>query len=280
VRAWTAALRIASFVAGLLVGLPAAAAEESIAISDSLAANADELAVKQGGQGFGQIFKWRIGEHAVISSKLHTTNVTTKSNLLKTKTERHSTTEFAFIMCNPTSDSVSVTAVRRVMDESTSEFKLGKHLGLGENGLLHASDSCTATIVVSGDTAQTWTFLKASISAPQFDWAAYLSDGTRRVLLSAVTANARSDSTHRGFFSQFAAHIIPPAMGYEFFEDGRSICALQTFGGRSRKNPRRVWMHRGLDARMKLVLAAAMTTVLQIETSSTGLEPPDEDSVH
>jgi hypothetical protein len=81
VRAWTAALRIASFVAGLLVGLPAAAAEESIAISDSLAANADELAVKQGGQGFGQIFKWRIGEHAVISSKLHTTNVTTKSNL-------------------------------------------------------------------------------------------------------------------------------------------------------------------------------------------------------
>jgi hypothetical protein len=69
-------------------------------------------------------------------------------------------------------------------------------------------------------------------------------------------------------------------MGYEFFEDGRSICALQTFGGLSRKNPRRVWMHRGLDARMKLVLAAAMTTVLQIESSRTGLEPPDEDSVH
>jgi hypothetical protein len=186
-------LRAGCILAGLLVGLPAFAAEESIAISDSLAAHADQLIVKEGGQGFGQINKWSIGDHAVISSKLHATHVTSKSNLLNTKLERHSTTEFTFVMCNPTADSVSVTAVRRAMDES---------------------------------------------------------------------------------------RLIPPAMGYEFLEDGHSICALQTFGGRSLKNSRRVWMHRELDAGMKLVLAAAMTTILEIESSRTGLEPPDEDNPH
>ena len=76
------------FLAGLLVGLPASAAEKSIAISDSLAAHADLWIVKEGGQWFGQINKWSIGEDAVISSKLHSTNVTSKTNLLKTKLER------------------------------------------------------------------------------------------------------------------------------------------------------------------------------------------------
>ena len=273
-------LRAVWFLAGLLVAFPARAAEESIAISDSLAAHADQWIVKEGGQGFGQINKWRIGDHAVISSKLHTTNVTSKTNLLKTKMERHSTTEFEFIMCNPTADSVSVTAVRRAMDESTYEFKLGKSVGLGSNALLHASDSCMATLVVHGDSSRTWTLLKASISAPALDWAAFLSDGTRTVLLSPVRANPKADHSHQGLFSRLASQMIPPAMGYEFLEDGHSICALQTLGGMSTKNARRVWMHRELDPRMKLVLAAAMATILQIESSRTGLEPPDEDSPH
>jgi serine/threonine protein kinase len=40
---------------------------------------------------------------------------------------------------------------------------------------------------------------------------------------------------------------------------------------------RMVWMRRDLPASLKLMLAAAITTVLQVESSSTGLEPPDEE---
>jgi hypothetical protein len=83
-----------------LVALTASAAEQSIAISDSLAVNADQLIVKMGNSWFVQISRWRIGDYAVVSSKLHATNVTSKTNLLKTKMERHSTTKFTFIMCN------------------------------------------------------------------------------------------------------------------------------------------------------------------------------------
>src|SRR5438046_10353981 len=67
----------------------------------------------------------------------------------------------------------------------------------------------------------------------------------------------------------------PPAMGYEFIENGKSLCALQTYGGGPNGGSPIVWMDRGLEARPKLMLAAAMTTVLQIESSSTGLESPD-----
>jgi hypothetical protein len=272
-------VRAAAILAGLLVACPAFAEEESIAISDSLALHADPLIVKMGSQGFGQIPKWRIGDYAVVSSTLKATRVDSKSNLLETRTERHSTTAFTFVLCGAAPESVFVQVVRRAMDETTKEFKLGKSVGLGSNGVVRESDSCTATIVVRGDTSATWTLLKASISAPERSYEAVLTDGTRRVVLAPVTAHARPDSTRRRFFSRVASRLVPPAMGYEFLENGRSIGALQTFGGTSRKNPRRVWMHRDLDARSKLVLAAAMATILEVETSATGLEPPDESIV-
>jgi len=53
-----------------------------------------------------------------------------------------------------------------------------------------------------------------------------------------------------------------PALGYEFIESGQSLGAVQYFGG-SFDFTQVVWMHSGLDARTKLILAAAMTAVLQ-----------------
>jgi hypothetical protein len=61
-------------------------------------------------------------------------------------------------------------------------------------------------------------------------------------------------------------------MGYEFVEDGRSLCAIQTFGGLYKETGRMVWMHRSLEARDKLVLAAAITAILQMESSQERVE--------
>ena len=66
-------------------------------------------------------------------------------------------------------------------------------------------------------------------------------------------------------------------MGYEFTENGHSLCAFQSFGGGLRGGTRAVWMERSLDAKLKLMLAAAMTTILQVDSSDTGLETPDEE---
>ena len=64
----TRALHAAWLLAGLCIAFPAVAEEETIAISDSLAANADPLPVKVGSQGFGKI-KYQIGDYAVVSGK-------------------------------------------------------------------------------------------------------------------------------------------------------------------------------------------------------------------
>ncbi len=248
------ALRPVLLLAGLLVNLPASAAQEFIVISDSLAANADTLTVKEGSQWWGRISKWRIGDYTVVSSKLKSTRITAKSNLFKTKTVRHSTTQFAFVLGNTTTNFATVNAVRHVMDLSSHEMKLSKSVSLGSEELVQASDSCNAVITVNGDTTETWTLLKSSTSAPERGYEAFLTNGERTILLTPVRA-----------------------MGYEFIEGGQAICALQTFGGTARGNWRMVWMHRGLDGRVKLILAAAITTVLQVESSATGLEPPKED---
>jgi hypothetical protein len=273
-----AALRAASLATGLCVALPAFAAEETIALSDSLAANADALTVKVGGQGFGKISKYQIGDYAVASSKLASTHIDEKSNFLKTKFERHSITKFSFVMQNASPGSVSVEAVRHAMDASTHEFKITKSVGVGSNELLEQSDSCTATIVVQVDTTETWSLLKRSSTVPELQYEAYLSNGTRKVFLVPVRGAPRGDGApKKSLFTRMVHGVVPLPIGYEFVENGQAIAALQTFGGMSTKNSQRAWMDRRLDPRSRLLLAAAMTTVLQVESSNTGLEPPDEE---
>ena len=60
-----------------------------------------------------------------------------------------------------------------------------------------------------------------------------------------------------------------PALGYEFIENGQSISALQYFGGGALGyNKNIVWIHNSLDEKVKLILAAASTAILQIKTDS------------
>ena len=76
---------LAIFALAVLAALPASAAHRNIVVSDSLLANADQLKVKMGAQWMG-IHKWRVGDYAVVSSKLGWTTTSTTTNLFKTRT--------------------------------------------------------------------------------------------------------------------------------------------------------------------------------------------------
>src|SRR5207249_2855285 len=150
--------------------------------------------------------------------------------------------------------------------------------GLGDNDLTQASDSCIAVIVVNRDTTDTWTLFKIATSAPResLDFQAFLTNGTRTIVLTPVRSKSKPDNSgHKSFLLRLLSQSWPPAMGYEFIENGKSLCALHAYGGGPNGGSPIVWMDRGLEARSKLMLAAAMTTVLQLESSSTGLESPD-----
>ena len=54
-----------------------------------------------------------------------------------------------------------------------------------------------------------------------------------------------------------------------FTEDGLSLCAVEYFSsGISGSAKNTIWMRKGGDARLQLVLAAAMTAVLEFETAA------------
>ena len=262
---------IALCLAGGLCAAPLAlAAPPAIPISDSLVANADQLNVKMGSQWFGQIAKWRIGPYAVVSSKLEATRIRTNTNLLKTKSDSTLTTHFSFVMSDDASHSATVTATRAFINRSEHEFKLNKTVGLGSEGLILESDSLGALITVHADTTENWTLLKNSMidANERGTVEAHLLNGERKIVITPVFADRRGDKSQRpSFFSRLAANAIPPAMGYEFVEEGRSLCAIQTFGGSLRGNARMVWMHKSLDAGTKVALAAAITAMLQMESS-------------
>src|SRR5262249_51950922 len=77
------------------------------------------------------------------------------------------------------------------------------------------------------------------------------------------------------FASRVAMQFHPPAMGFEFVEAGRSLGAVEYFSsGISGMYKNTVWMAKDADPRMRLVLAAAMTAVLELECQ----EQPAEES--
>jgi hypothetical protein len=58
-------------------------------------------------------------------------------------------------------------------------------------------------------------------------------------------------------------------MGYEFVENGRSLCAVEYFSsGLAGSAKNTVWMDRNADTRLQLVLAAAMTAVLELQAAA------------
>ena len=60
-----------------------------------------------------------------------------------------------------------------------------------------------------------------------------------------------------------------PALGYEFIENDQSLSALQYYGGGAfGLNKNIIWINKSVDEKMKLILAAAGTAILQIKANS------------
>ena len=54
-------------------------------------------------------------------------------------------------------------------------------------------------------------------------------------------------------------------MGYEFTENGKTICAMQYYGGGAfGLNKNIFWIDSTLNQSMKLIVAAAMTSILEM----------------
>lgn len=234
---------------GLLAGLPRpCAAQKTIIISDSLAANSDKLKVNNPAQWSGRIAGWRFGDYAVGSSTGGVTETATNQNLLNTRSQSHTTERFSFVLTNKTTDSAMVDALRNSDVDSLKLLHLGHGWSIGNEAVVE-SGNFSAIVTINGDTAGRWG-LFLGIGQDPGD-AGFLTNGDRRIAVTLASSN-RDPTDLRG----------PPAIGYAFVEGGRSVGAVQFFGGTA-AGTRFVWLDRSLDARTKLIVAAAMTAILQ-----------------
>jgi hypothetical protein len=133
-------------------------------------------------------------------------------------------------------------------------------LSISSDEVMLDSANGTALITINGDTTDTWTLLMGVTIGPrrEANHQAVLTNGERTIVLSPASSNTHGRSDVPG-----------TAAGFEFIENGQSLCALQYFGG-TFGNTSIVWMLRSLDARTKLMLAAAMTAVLQMKSPQGG----------
>jgi len=270
------AFRSALCLCGLLVGLPATGAAKNIILSDSLLANADKWDVKQGAQWMGKIHKWRFGDYAVVASKQGWTTTGTHTNLFKTKTESQTVNKFSFVLSNKNADSALVNTAHETTAQSNPGLKLGNGWTAGGDGRTQQADRFIASIMVNRDTTDTWelsigetdvTDRHGDSVAGEATRSATLTSGERLIVLTPVFS--KKFDKRPSFASQLGMSFSPPAMGYEFVENGHSLCAVEYFSSGvagSAKNT--VWMDRNADPRLRLVLAAAMTAVLQLQAAA------------
>jgi hypothetical protein len=239
----------------LLTGF--AKAQKTIVISEGLSVHADKLNVKLGSQGPGKIWKMHFGEYAVVSSKMGWAVASSKANLFNTKVENKSTQKFSFILSNKSSDTAFVSAANNIQVKALQEIEILPGFSWGSNELLQESKNFSAFININHDTIETWAMFmhvaRGRDSAGNYE--AFLTNGERKIFISPSGQDKASSNP----FKQAPA-------GYEFFEKGQSLSALQ-YSSIMAMYDDIIWVNRELDSRMKLILAASMTAILQAKIS-------------
>jgi hypothetical protein len=230
---------------------------QNIVVSENLAAGSELMKVKMGAQGFGKIAKWKFGEYAVVASKAGWVKTTSKSNLFNTKTESKTTQKFSFTMCNQAGDSALVNAAKNIEIKAAQGFELFPNFYVGENELKLDSKNFTASITINRDTTDTWVLLMNSEwnSESENTGNAMLTNGVRKFLI--FSASSKTNGTDKRNF---------PAQGYELIENEIAVLALQYYGGGAMGfNKNIVWIDNTQDSKMKLMLAAAATAIMQLK---------------
>lgn len=237
----------------LITGI--ASAQKTIPISDSLAIHADKFNVKLGSQGPGKMWKMHFGEYAVVSSKMGWATGGSKANL--SKVEIKSTQKFSFILSNKSADSAWVSAAYNIHVKALQEIELIAGFSWGSNELLLESKNFSAYININHDTTETWALLmhvaRGRDSAENYE--AFLTNGDRKIFIFPAGPEKTGNNPFK----------YPPA-GYELFERGQSLGALQYNSIRAIYDDI-IWINRELDTKMKLILAASMTAILQAKIS-------------
>jgi len=233
--------------------------------------------------GAGKIHEFQFGGYTTASGEIGArTGKTTRTHLALQK-NRRVVTEYSFILQGGRTSTASVTATQtaEVTWHTLLEFLPGLYVGPAGGGVEYSSDSeedeaelcwesdedcwddddgqkrvkssiseqLVAKIDVTGAAAASWQLsLDANRSGRAFELevrSGSLTDGNRLIAIAPSTVVERSDGK--------------PMLAYRFVESGTTLAVLE-FGDRVQSV---VWLRQELPEDTELMLAAAMTAILQ-----------------
>jgi len=255
---------LAAVLLGWLAYGPAVAADEkAIIIDNDLAASAEILPVTVAAQKTFKVADFRFGEYVVVSSKLGWAKGSSWEWVGPLASDE-STQKFSFEMKGAGPDTASVKAVQKFESGPIKRYELLPGVTAGIDSISSGKDSLVADIELGGEPAATWKLqlnVQRNVAgASERAKASWLTDGTREIAIANVKSVAVDGEDE-----------AMPARGYEFREGDRAIAALQYYGGGypGSKKHLVVYLRGDLDARTKLLLATAMTAILQSKINAT-----------
>lgn len=262
--------RVASLVAAiLLIGAVAtsavASSNKSVQIDENLRANAEVLKVSLGTSTPAHQVNIRFGEYSVVSSKVREGPAKTTSEFLGPVAYTRVRNYFTFVLKGAASTTAKVKAEWNILSEKPGqclEIDLGIDVDIeycfgDEEPQPGLHDLVVATVQIDGQSAGRWTLLldvvRSESGLTERAGTSFLTDGSRQIVIRPVTSAGPATSL-----------LDLPARGFEFWEAGQSVGAVQYYaGGASGLNKNVVYLRRDLDPQIKLLLASAMTAIME-----------------
>ena len=250
------------FVALLLWGVTAKA--QGIEINQDLKASAPEWKVKIGTAWGGKISKYRFGEYAVVDSKQGMAVSTHNQKLFSGKASSSAEVEFSFVLCNREIDSVFVRAASRSSIEELHSTQIFEWLSIGDERLQSATDYFEARLSLERPEDTSWLLLlvKSWQENSGEEIISEMSNGKQTIQIVPVRSSEKGEGARK-----------IPALGFEFISNAQALAAVQYYGGGAfGLNKNKVWLRPDLDSELKLVLAGAMTALMEYKLQQVAID--------
>lgn len=252
---------IISILAAGLALLPACRSASRIILADGLRAGTDVVRARMTFQAPGRTWNFKFGEYAIVKSRMSAAATTTTGD--GTLEGSLTTSSFWFVLKGAGPETVRVEASQRTGSLNVEDVEIAPGSSVGVEGVTGVHSHLVATLAFEGEEAPPWKLYLNSVKTGggigEKTSVSYMTDGMREIVLTPVTNDVPGAKGHS-----------IPARGYEFAEKGTPLGAVQYYGGGIfGLNQNYVHLRRDLDRRTKLLLAAAMTAVMQAK-SGTG----------
>lgn len=255
------AVRLAATLAGCLAFSAACRSASRIVIDDGLRAGSDVMRARMTVQAPGRIWNFKFGEYAIVKSHLGPEKTTTRGS--GSLEESLTTLSFWFILKGAGPEAVKVEAFQRIGSLDIVDVKVSPDSSVSAEGITGVHNNLVATLAFEGDEGPSWKLVLNAVThgggAGERTPVSCMTDGTRRIVLRPVSNDVPGAKRH-----------AIPARGYEFAENGIPLGAVQYYGGGMFGiNMNYIHLRRDLDPRTRLLLAAAMTLVLQAKSGTS-----------